>query len=544
MAESELKSLFQLKKNLIVLGLTGYTGAGCKTLANILRSEENPLILENHRHLFSDNSFSNKKLYIAEEYHKKSNEWHKFRSIKISHIILLISFYIPQNEINKYIETIKKVSNTNQKGEIVGKFENAKKEFIEKAKKLEIYNDLLNVVFSGKLEADELNKILTILKGKYKKNDIDNLLKEINDTKDTLCKAFNDYQKGFYTLFFQYLGYMIRKGIDLELPGPPVKTHTTYIPSIICKLIHSYQHINYLNSQNGEGKNTTYIVIEGIRNHIEIQYLREHFANFFMLAVHRTEKERKKSLIDKYNNKISEFIDYYEKGSISKALKVISKKEDSESSSDGKDRKNSGKLIGNWYTDDEKLKAEIFWLSDISKCIQLCDIHLFNARQSDTYNDLRAQLCWYLALIFHPGLFTPTEHERAMNLAFQSKLNSGCISRQVGAVVTDSNFMVMSVGCNEVPRQQTPCILRSVNQCITCSKQDADYSDYEKVSVYEKSSFKYHLVHHVYPDKEVDSDKQTSPDFIKIVKKSGKLTKPPEIKWDQPIPLVYCFKDE
>ena len=42
-----------------------------------------------------------------------------------------------------------------------------------------------------------------------------------------------------------------------------------------------------------------------------------------------------------------------------------------------------------------------------------------------------------VALLMHPGLVTPTKIERCMQVAMTAKLNSGCLSRQVGAVVTD-----------------------------------------------------------------------------------------------------------
>ncbi len=51
-----------------------------------------------------------------------------------------------------------------------------------------------------------------------------------------------------------------------------------------------------------------------------------------------------------------------------------------------------------------------------------------------------------------------------MQLAFSAKLNSGCISRQVGAVVTDDNYSIKSVGWNSTPEGQTPCLLRNANE--------------------------------------------------------------------------------
>lgn len=83
--------------------------------------------------------------------------------------------------------------------------------------------------------------------------------------------------------------------------------------------------------------------------------------------------------------------------------------------------------------------------------------------------------------MLHPGLVTPTSMERCMQLALSAKLNSGCISRQVGAVVTDQNSSVKAVGWNSTPRGQTPCILRNVRELLDGGEKGV-YSQYERTS--------------------------------------------------------------
>ena len=51
----------------------------------------------------------------------------------------------------------------------------------------------------------------------------------------------------------------------------------------------------------------------------------------------------------------------------------------------------------------------------------------------------------------HPGLVTPSNEERVMQIAHTAKHSSGCISRQVGAAITDENFSIKSIGWNDVP---------------------------------------------------------------------------------------------
>ena len=58
----------------------------------------------------------------------------------------------------------------------------------------------------------------------------------------------------------------------------------------------------------------------------------------------------------------------------------------------------------------------------------------------------------FLHLILGTKIITPTTAESAMYAAATASANSGCLSRQVGAAVTDANENVLSVGWNDVPR--------------------------------------------------------------------------------------------
>ena len=87
-------------------------------------------------------------------------------------------------------------------------------------------------------------------------------------------------------------------------------------------------------------------------------------------------------------------------------------------------------------------------------------------------------------LMKHPGLITPTHIEHCMQMAYNAKLNSGCLSRQVGAVITDENFSVKAIGWNDVPEGQIPCNLRDVNDLY-------QNKDYDTFSVFEIEDVNY-----------------------------------------------------
>lgn len=133
------------------------------------------------------------------------------------------------------------------------------------------------------------------------------------------------------------------------------------------------------------------------------------------------------------------------------------------------------------YSGSSFTKGE-FGYPDIENCIQKSEYHL--SLDSTVFN-LDRQIIKLLALIQQPGIVTPSAVERCMQIAFNAKLNSGCISRQVGAVVTDSNFSVKAIGWNDVPEKQLPCNLRNLKDLIEedVVKNPNHFSDYEKEGV-------------------------------------------------------------
>lgn len=65
---------------------------------------------------------------------------------------------------------------------------------------------------------------------------------------------------------------------------------------------------------------------------------------------------------------------------------------------------------------------------------------------------IKAKVKRLLHVLFHTKLVTPTKDETAMYQAASAAGNSACLSRQVGAAITDSNGEVISIGWNDVPK--------------------------------------------------------------------------------------------
>ena len=69
-----------------------------------------------------------------------------------------------------------------------------------------------------------------------------------------------------------------------------------------------------------------------------------------------------------------------------------------------------------------------------------------------TDDQIENSLRRYLDLLLGTKIITPTQTERAMYEAHSAARNSACLSRQVGAAITDEHGELISVGWNDVPR--------------------------------------------------------------------------------------------
>jgi deoxycytidylate deaminase len=244
-------------------------------------------------------------------------------------------------------------------------------------------------------------------------------------------------------LLYQQAGDNIRasgKANDKEFDAEKI----FFLPRVINKIIRALQY-----KHKDEGKKNLFIVIDAIRNPYEAEYFRQRHAHFFLVAVNTPNSERLAHL--RGSHKLSD-----------NQIHKLDQKEYPKKSS------------GN----------EMFVSQNIQRCIELADIHITNPkRQEFNQTELANQLYWYITLIKHPGLITPTAVERSMQLAYTAKLNSGCISRQVGAVITDSSYSVKAVGWNSVPEGQVPCLLRGVDELLSGVNNTSTFSEYEQTNI-------------------------------------------------------------
>lgn len=420
---TSVDQVYKNRSQFVIVGLTGRTGSGCTASSKILEKLFKQIKAPKPSYA---NDNEERKYKIVYNYSE-----HRWEPFLIIHIKDTITTFIVENTYAEFLSFLKdnekecgidysfieKQFNDKLKSEYE-KIYTLRQELIEKRKKIE------NSDTKSKTESNELRKQL------YKF-----YFKTIPPFSNELKNILNKASENLYTTIYQLVGNNLRssgKAFDSNYK----KIYIYKIAKRVNKLIKIIRHLNGKESK-------TFIAIDAFRNPFEISFFRERYSAFYLLAVSTEVTTRIKRLHESSNINTTQ-------------LKSI-------------DREYDKRLSGN----------EVFYSQDISSCIQLADIHIHNPEISlDNFSNLKRQLIYYITLIVHPGLVPPSHLERCMQMAFNAKLNSGCLSRQVGAVITDKYSSIKAVGWNSVPEGQVPCILRSASDLLTNEDEPA-YSNYE-----------------------------------------------------------------
>jgi len=410
-----LEVVFEESSDFIVIGLTGRTGSGCSTSAAILSKDKLSLPEVGSSHYSGDEA---RKYRIIKNY--INTKWQKFEWLQIRSVITRYLL-----ELN-YLEFLKLVSDL------------LDEDFDLVRKKLTNFKEEYESCHKRVLDFSSLKELTVEEVDTKKTNSYKLYFEDLPVFSNGLRDALKGISRGAYTTIYQRVGDNIRSSgrADSSVFDPD---NVFSFSKTINEVIKSARHNSNLNQRK------CYLVIDAIRNPYEAVYLKDRYSNFFLVSVNTDNENRLDHL-----RKDHKFTDIQ--------IKALDKKE---------------------YP--KKLKGEHkFTSQNIQKCIELADIHINNPRKNNYGNsELTSQLAWYVSLMMHPGLIMPNSIESCMQLAYSVKINSGCISRQVGAVVTDDVFSVKSVGWNSTPQGQTPCLLRSAADLIN-DNDSAIYSDYEK----------------------------------------------------------------
>jgi len=434
MSESLISELFLERSKFVLIGLTGRTGSGCTTAANILESEnpEFPLgasVKHDHKNFY--NGLDARRYGILREYSTKN--WNRFYSIKVSDLISAYILKLTPKDAADFIIAH-------------GKLPNERHE--------EILAALNNGVFSKNYIVKKLRGLLTSITSSDPNFDVGldtskfkTFLKLVRKFTNDFKKELKDIDNNLYISIYQAAGDSIRS------TGNVVKNYNdvAFSPSNVFQLPETINRVVKLLRLTNKEK--AFIVIDAIRNPYEARYFKERYSAFYLVSINAPDEDRTSYLQNIHKFTVDQL----------KALEL----------------KESGK---NQATNADFRKGKDFTGQNVKRCIEMSDIHIFNPRNElENVNVLKAQLAWYVSLMMHPGLVTPTSMERIMQMAYTAKTNSGCISRQVGAAITDAENSIKAIGWNDVATGQIPCSLRSLNSLIN-SFDAVSYSVYERTN--------------------------------------------------------------
>lgn len=159
-----------------------------------------------------------------------------------------------------------------------------------------------------------------------------------------------------------------------------------------------------------EGRRVCYI-IDSIKNLEELQLLRAVYRDiFYLFSIFSSEKERINALTQKG-------LSYPEANSLI--------------DSDEHENNDYGQNVRDTFIDGD----------------------FFVRSSSNIHDTIENKIHRYFHLIFNSEIITPSFQETAMYFAKSAAGNSSCLSRQVGATITDKNGIVISQGWNDVPKK-------------------------------------------------------------------------------------------
>lgn len=419
-------AVFAERQKFVVLGLTGRTGSGCTSMATILETQNFEDLKLPRPETFTGIDIEKRQYLITHEFLRYN--WDSFYIIRTSDII---SSFILEKDFKALVSEYSKL-NKRDESEVEDKLLNIR--------------DFVELLHKKRIEIREA--VNADSNAAWKRQDIYEFnFTQLKEFTSIIKKSLDEISSGSYTKFYQFIANNIRRSGNAY--------SSVFIPESMFKLQQRVNgFIKQLRHRQKEKNNRVLICLDAIRNPFEVSYFRERYSAFYLVAVSTNEDERRRRLISNLNlNEVT--------------INQIDEKESPSKISE----------------------EESYFSQNVQKCVEVADIHIYNPHDSENLcKEMKRQITRYLSLIFHPGIVQPTDTERCMQVAVDAKFNSGCISRQVGAVVTDEWFSVKAIGWNSTPEGQVSCSLRCASNLINGEDAIA-FSHYERHDQIFKSKF-------------------------------------------------------
>lgn len=542
---------YQSRSNFTIIGLTGLAGSGCSTLASIMKDKDflskdqgvrkpedipfscttkvsNLYPEDERKNIDSTGQLVFKRKYTI-CYNFIQKQYEPFKVIKYTRALLLFVFlYAIEKEGVNSANTMK----DKIKDMMVDKYLPSRALDADYKKLRGFDNNKVNVdKILDNLDWNALWNAMSKLAGnnyidavesdskleKTKSQRLSSLFFE-NSEFNNFVDSYIDklYHKDYYCLCFMFhrLACCIRNW------GNPFKGSSFNFDNLNRKYDHLFDIIKLINYiikgtkwlDGGDKDTPRRIVIDSIRNSMEALYLKERYTAFYLIAVHDDEN-REKHFLKKVQESVADTKIGHAKNKdvIDSMYHCLMRLMDIE-------------------VDNGDYEKGKFHSPNVGQCIADAEIHIANVPEIHTearqFYTMEEQWMKYAALILHPGLITPSSEERCMIVAYTAKFNSSCLSRQVGACITNQNHTIRSIGWNDVPYGQIPCSLRELEDIKAPSRVSSCYcqymySDFErgKDKIYDKNK-------HSFVDK-VDDDYRDIGKYKQILKG---------------LPLSFCFK--
>ncbi len=448
---TDLSHLYSLRTDFTVIALTGRTGSGCTTVAeNLVKKFEDVQYPKPNSEGFDLHNNSYKKYQIVYKYAQANPSL--FEMICYRDIITL---FLLEKDIQNLVVFL-------QSSQVIEAFSRLKKKVeqnysVDSEKGLKEALEKVNVNFSIEIEGlKTISDEFEVSKKLYEQIDHD----QIRSKNHEQSKQFKDF---LFSTSFKSLSSKIHSALKTISPakhniilqlitnnirrsGDPYKSKDTDATNIFKIAEKINIAIKAIRNVSVDGK--TKIVIDSLRNPFEVMFFKQRYSAFYLVAINRESKMAEIKLKEVYN-------EHY----------LIVKQLLEEEYSGGKGKE--------------------FYKQFVRSCIEKADIHITYRDEDDTkelnavkldkttpYFSWKMQILKYLALIEQPGIVTPSPEERCMQLAYTAKYNSGCISRQVGAAITDENYSIKAIGWNNTPEGQTPCLLRNVEKLVNSTDEE------------------------------------------------------------------------
>lgn len=466
----KLKKLYSLRTDFTIIGLTGRVGSGCSEIAKWLSADS---FNEEFKKSVSrdSNEAEEIKYRICVDYLSYGTNWKKFHIINYKDVLLLHLFHAGITEgkhnlddsINKIVDIIFQNGNS-VNNEYTNRFDlkedNTLRDNIIKFLK----DDITWFEQIHQLDSDDLHQFLK--ENKQETNIFNLYFTFFEGFSKTFYGLLNNHNITKRTRLMHDLANNLRDFKTVRTLNPQKKDRSLEYIYTVAETINKL--IKVWKAEQDKHKKETKIVIDSLKNSLELMYFKEKYSAFYMVATNKSEEERCQYVKLQIENNYKDLGEENVKKHSDEILLL------DESEYDGGDV-NKGEFAS----------------PDTENCIQKSDYHIYFSNSKKGRKEyeqsksnyeilgLDRQLIKLIALIHQPGIITPTGIERCMQVAYNAKFNSGCISRQVGAVVTDSFFGVKSIGWNDVAQHQMPCNLRSVSDLISDNPSSL-FSDYEK----------------------------------------------------------------